>query len=147
MKDAKLGVAIHGVGNVAYAHAASWMKNPHAAIVSISSRRKESARRLVEKMGLTCTVHDTLDEVLKDDRVDIVNLSGPNHVHADQGIAAAEAGKHILIEKPMARTMLRSIRVKSKAELKERVFKHPDEINADPVVFRWKYRIEELSVA
>ena len=105
MKDGKLGVAIHGAGDVAYAHAASWMKNPHATIVSVSSRRKESARRLAEKMGLTCTVHDTFDQVLKDDRVDIVNLSGPNHVHAEQGIAAANAGKHILIEKPMALTM------------------------------------------
>jgi predicted dehydrogenase len=37
--------------------------------------------------------------------VDIVNLSGPNHVHAEQGVAAAEAGKHILIEKPMCISM------------------------------------------
>jgi len=47
----------------------------------------------------------------------------------------------------MARTMLRGIRVKSKAELKERIRKYLDEINADPVVFRWKYRVEDLSVA
>jgi UDP-N-acetyl-2-amino-2-deoxyglucuronate dehydrogenase len=43
--------------------------------------------------------------VLADPRVDIVNLSGPNHVHASQGVAAANAGKHILIEKPMALTV------------------------------------------
>jgi len=47
----------------------------------------------------------------------------------------------------MARTMLRAIRVKSKAELKERLRMYLDEINADPVVFHWKYRMEELSVA
>lgn len=47
----------------------------------------------------------------------------------------------------MARTMLRGIRVASKAELKERIRKYLDEVNADPVVFRWKYRMEELSVA
>jgi len=39
--------------------------------------------------------------VLADDRVDVVNISGPNHVHTPQGIAAAEAGKHLLMEKPM----------------------------------------------
>ena len=101
MDDGKLGVAIHGVGQVAYAHAASWLKNPHVKIVSVSSRRKESARKLVDKLELDCTVGDDFDAVLNDDRVDVVNISGPNHVHTPQGIAAAEAGKHILMEKPM----------------------------------------------
>jgi len=101
MEDEKLGVAIHGTGWVAHAHAASWMKNPHARIVSLSSRRKESAQRMADELGLECTLHEQFDDVLGDERVDIVNISGPNHVHAQQGIAAAEARKHILIEKPM----------------------------------------------
>ena len=101
MIDGKLGVAIHGVGQVAYAHAASWIKNPHCRIVSVSSRRKESARKLVDKLGLDCAVGDDYDAILADDRVDIVNISGPNHVHTPQGVAAAQAGKHLLMEKPM----------------------------------------------
>lgn len=103
--DKKLGVAIHGAGWVADAHVASWLRNPHVQIVSVSSRRRESAQRLVEKYGLDCPVRDSFDEVLADPRVDIVNLSGPNQVHTPQGIAAAQAGKHILVEKPMALTM------------------------------------------
>ena len=47
----------------------------------------------------------------------------------------------------MARTMLRGIRVQSKAELKERILLYLEELNAAPLVFRWKYRTEELSVA
>ncbi len=101
MDDHKLGVAIHGAGQVAHAHAASWKKCPHAQIVSVSSRNPESARRLVDECELDCTVHVSFDDMLNDDRVDIVNISGPNHVHAEQGIAAAEAGRHLLIEKPM----------------------------------------------
>lgn len=102
MEDGKLGVAIHGVGQVAFAHAASWLKNPHVRIVSVTSRRKKSARKLADRFGLEdCRVGDSFDEVLADGLVDVVNLSGPNHVHAAQGIAAAEAGKHIMIEKPM----------------------------------------------
>jgi predicted dehydrogenase len=105
MIDGKLGVAIHGVGQVAYAHAASWLKNPQVRIVRVSSRRKESAQKLADKFGLQCTVGDRYDEVLRDDRVDIVNISGPNHVHVEQGIAAAEAGKHLMMEKPMCLSM------------------------------------------
>ncbi|NQU22718.1 MAG: Gfo/Idh/MocA family oxidoreductase [Candidatus Nealsonbacteria bacterium] len=105
MEDGKLGVAIHGVGQVARAHAASWINNPHAEIVSISSRRIESAQKLVDELGLECAIRDNYDEVLADARVDIVNVSGPNHVHAEQGIAAAKAGKHLLMEKPMVLSM------------------------------------------
>ncbi len=105
MIEGKLGVAIHGAGQVAYAHAASWKKNPHCRIVSVSSRRRESAQRLVEKLHLDCEVAESFEQVLADPRVDIVNLSGPNHVHAEQGIAAAKAGKHIMIEKPMCISM------------------------------------------
>lgn len=105
MEDGKLGVAIHGAGWVAGAHAASWLKNPHARIVSVSSRRKESARKLADQFHLDCAVRDDFDEVLRDDRVDIVNISGPNHVHTSQGIAAAQAGKHMLMEKPMCLSM------------------------------------------
>lgn len=105
MIDGKLGVAIHGAGQVAYAHAASWLKNPQVKIVSISSRRRESAERLARKFSLDCTIYDDFEQVLRDPRVDIVNLSGPNDVHTPQGIAAARAGKHILIEKPMCLSM------------------------------------------
>ena len=56
--------------------------------------------RVLERLDELCAPF-TACAVLADERVDVVNLSGPNHVHAEQGIAAAEAGKHILIEKPM----------------------------------------------
>ncbi|NQT12976.1 MAG: Gfo/Idh/MocA family oxidoreductase, partial [Planctomycetes bacterium] len=105
MIDGKLGVAIHGVGQVAYAHAASWLKNPHVKIVSVTSRRQESAQQLVDKLGLDCPAGNDYDQVLADGRVDIVNLSGPNHVHTVQGVAAARVGKHMLMEKPMCISM------------------------------------------
>ncbi len=46
----------------------------------------------------------------------------------------------------MARTMLRGIRVVSKQDLKERIMKYIDEVNSDPVVFKWKYKMDTLSV-
>ena len=47
----------------------------------------------------------------------------------------------------MARSMLRGLRVSSKSELKERIEKYLDEINKEPVIFRWKYGLESISVA
>jgi transposase len=47
----------------------------------------------------------------------------------------------------MARTLLRAIRVKSKEELRERILRYLDEVNEAPVVYRWRYKMDELSVA
>ncbi len=46
----------------------------------------------------------------------------------------------------MAKTMLRGIRVKSKDELRHRILQYLDEVNQSPVIFRWKYKMEEMSV-
>jgi len=98
----RLGVAIHGAGSVAEAHALSWRHNAETRIVSVSSRRLESARRLADKLGHDVTVHESLDHVLRDERVNIVDVTSPSHVHAEQGIKIAEAGKHLMVEKPIA---------------------------------------------
>lgn len=105
MTDRKLGVAIHGAGWVAHAHAASWLKNAHAEIVSVSDVDLDRARRFADEFHLQCARRDDFQEVLEDHQVDVVDITGPSHVHAQQGIAAARAGKHLLVEKPMALTM------------------------------------------
>ncbi|MHB8900267.1 MAG: Gfo/Idh/MocA family protein [Thermoguttaceae bacterium] len=102
MRDGKLGVAVHGAGWVAGAHVASWMKNPDAEIVSISDIDPGRAHGLAERYGLNCALRTEYREVLSDRAVDIVDVTGPSHVHAEHGIAAAEAGKHVLVEKPIA---------------------------------------------
>ena len=46
----------------------------------------------------------------------------------------------------MTRAFLRSLRVSSKNELKKRIEKYIEEVNADPVVFKWKYKMDEAIV-
>ena len=105
MDDGKLGVAIHGAGWVAHAHARSWLKIPQVRIVSISDLDKDRAGQLATELGIDCPLRDDYQEVLRDDRVELVDICGPSHLHAEHGIAAAEAGKHVLVEKPIALTM------------------------------------------
>ena len=68
--------------------------------------------RWPSNLHLDCTIHDDYEQVLADDRVDIVNMSGPNHVHAEQAIAAAKTGRHLLVEKPMALSMEENARLR-----------------------------------
>jgi hypothetical protein len=46
----------------------------------------------------------------------------------------------------ITRSFLRHIRVESKAELKQRIYQGIEEINQEPVVFKWKYKIEEEEI-
>lgn len=47
----------------------------------------------------------------------------------------------------MTKQMLRGIRVKSKAELEDRIYQYFNEINAEPVVFHWKYNLDDINVS
>jgi predicted dehydrogenase len=102
VNEGRLGVAIVGPGAVAKAHAASWLKNAQVEIVSVIGRRTETAAQFAAQLGLTCPIGDDFDRVLRDERVKIVDICSPSHLHASQAIAAAEAGKHLLVEKPVA---------------------------------------------
>ncbi|NUQ65846.1 MAG: Gfo/Idh/MocA family oxidoreductase, partial [Pirellulales bacterium] len=105
MSQPQLGVAIHGAGWVGGAHAASWQRLATAQIISISDVNLERAGQLAARLGLDCAVRDKYEQVLADPRVDVVDITGPSHVHAEQAIAAAEAGKHVHVEKPIALTV------------------------------------------
>lgn len=46
----------------------------------------------------------------------------------------------------MTKQMLRGIRVKSKEELRDRIYKYFEEVNAEPVVFHWKYNLDDIDI-
>lgn len=108
----RLGVAIHGAGWVASAHGRSWLKQPQVQIVSISDVDPQRAQRLASQLDLRCAIRQRLEEVLVDPAVHIVDICTPSHLHAQQAIQAAQAGRHLLVEKPIALTLeeLRSLR-------------------------------------
>ena len=47
----------------------------------------------------------------------------------------------------MTKQMLRGIRVKTKEKLKERIYKYFDEVNEEPVIFHWKYNLDDIDVS
>src|SRR5262245_48869709 len=61
-------------------------------------------------------VHRSLDALLADPAIDLVDIVSPNHLHADAAVKAFEAGKHVLLEKPMATTLADAERVVAAAE-------------------------------
>jgi len=99
----KLGVGIVGTGWVSDEYIRSFGMNPRTEIRAICSRSKENAKSKAEQHNLqNCTPYDDYEAMLKQKDVDIVAVLTPNFMHAKQTIMAAEAKKHIVIEKPIA---------------------------------------------
>ena len=75
----------------------------HVELVAIASRDLDRARALAAELGIA-RVHGSYDALLADPEVDAVYNPLPNHLHVPWTIKALEAGKHVLCEKPIART-------------------------------------------
>lgn len=101
--EKKLGVGVIGIGWVAGEHIKAYQQNPHCEVVALSSSSRENAQAAAQRHGIPgARLYDAWQELLKDPGVDVVSICSMNHLHAEQGIAAAEAGKHVLVEKPVA---------------------------------------------
>jgi D-xylose 1-dehydrogenase (NADP+, D-xylono-1,5-lactone-forming) len=70
-------------------------------VVAIASRDRGRARRAADAHGIP-QAYGTYDELLADPDVDAVYIPLPNHLHVPWAVRAADAGKHVLCEKPIA---------------------------------------------
>ncbi|GGD25835.1 Gfo/Idh/MocA family oxidoreductase [Sinisalibacter lacisalsi] len=82
-------------------------------VTSVMGPTKEKIEALAAERGIG-HAGTTLEECISRDDVDAVILSTPTQMHADQAVACMEAGKHVLVEIPMADTLEDSIRVVEK---------------------------------
>jgi predicted dehydrogenase len=106
MSEKKLGVLIQGAGWVSTQHIKAFQTNPHTEIVAISSRRMESCKMRADEAGCeNVTFYTDYEKALKHEGIDIVSVCTPQHFHAEHAIMAAEAGKNIVIEKPIANSV------------------------------------------
>jgi len=97
-------VAIIGCGTIANnAHIPAYLANPDAEIKYFCDIRKERAEKAVDQYGCGEAIED-YRIILEDPEVVAVSICTPNHVHASIAIGCLRAGKHVLCEKPAART-------------------------------------------
>ncbi len=99
-----LRVALLGSGWIMDYHARAVIEHPGAELVAASSWREPSLARLAERHGIGRTTTDWR-ELAADPDVDAAVIGTPNALHAPQAVAFLEAGKHVLVEKPMARNL------------------------------------------
>jgi predicted dehydrogenase len=99
----KLRIGLIGTGGIVrHAHLnPGWRAVPNAEVVAACDINQESVRMLAADFDIP-TVFTDFNEMLKMDEIDAVDICTPNKVHTPAVIAALEAGKHVLCEKPLA---------------------------------------------
>jgi UDP-N-acetyl-2-amino-2-deoxyglucuronate dehydrogenase len=100
--NGKVGTAIIGPGKVAHTHAQALIAAPEAEFVAVYGRTPERAEAFAAQYGVKA--YSNLDEMLANPAIQAVIICTPHPLHAAQAIAAANAGVHVLVEKPMAIT-------------------------------------------
>ncbi len=99
------GFGIVGCGMIADFHAKAIADTPGAKLVACQSRSEKTAKAFAKRHGISSYVD--VAEMLNDPAVDVVTICTPSGAHAEPAIAAAKAGKHLIVEKPLEVTLKR----------------------------------------
>jgi len=103
---------VNGYRTLAYM---TWPPPLQPRLVSIAGRNEEAVSAAAERYGFERYVTDWR-ELVADPEVELVDNSGPNNLHAEPTIAAAEAGKHVICEKPLGRSADESYEIWQRVE-------------------------------
>ncbi|MZQ87053.1 gfo/Idh/MocA family oxidoreductase [Paenibacillus sp. 5J-6] len=106
----KLQIAVIGAGSISEMHLRSYQSNPDVELYAICDLNEERAKAKAEKYGISRVFTD-YKELLADPAIDAVSICTWNNSHAPISIAALEAGKNVLTEKPLCKTVEEALAV------------------------------------
>ena len=99
--DRRIRFGLVGCGRISYKHIEAFQAHHEfAELAAVCDNAPDALRAAGEATG--AAAFSRYEELLKDGRIDVVVLATPSGLHAEQGVAAAAAGKHVVTEKPMA---------------------------------------------
>ncbi len=100
----KIRAAIIGCGLVSSAHAAGYLEDERAELVALCDVQQGKVEAMARDFGVKKRFLD-YNDLLKDKEIDMVDICTPPYLHATMTVAAIEAGKHVLVEKPMCESI------------------------------------------
>jgi predicted dehydrogenase len=100
--SAPVGVGVIGLGQISAAHLDGYARSPHARLVAVCDI--DAARAKQKATELHATPYERHEELLGDPEITAVDVILPHNLHHEVVAAALDAGKHVLVEKPLALT-------------------------------------------
>ena len=107
----RIRLAIVGCGNISQLNAPGYLQHPRCDVVALCDTDPERAKRRARDWGIAPRIYSDFAQVLDDGAVDAVELLTPTWMHADQIVAALEAGKHVSAQKPLAVSLTEADRI------------------------------------
>lgn len=101
MSERKLKVGAIGIGGIFSAHLGGWTASEHADLVAATDINPEVLKKFGKDNDIT-KLYAKAEELIADPEIDIVDICTPSSYHAPLAIAAMQAGKHVICEKPLA---------------------------------------------
>lgn len=98
----QLNIGIVGLGWVAGAHIEAFKHIPGAKVTAVCSRRELDEAAISAQYGTPLKAYQDYNAMLADPNIHVIDICTPHPFHPEQAIAAAKAGKHLIIEKPLA---------------------------------------------
>ncbi len=110
MDTKPIQVGVIGTGSISEFHLHAYSKNPEVELAAVCDLNEDRARAAAAKFGAG-TVYSDYRELLADPSIEAVSICTWNNTHAEISIAALQAGKHVLVEKPLCRTVEEALRM------------------------------------
>lgn len=111
----KLKVGVIGAGSISGSHLHGYSVHPEVELAAIADLNGERAREKAEAYGIP-HVYDNYKDLLANPEIDAVSICTWNNSHAEIAVAALDAGKHVLCEKPLAKTVEQALAVQEAVE-------------------------------
>jgi predicted dehydrogenase len=130
------GVALLGAGWISRVHWAALERAGGAKLVAVASRTRAAAEKLAAPQGAAPFAFDELPRLLAEPGVELVFVNSPNRLHAEHAVAALEAGKHVVVEKPLCFTPAEAERMCAAADRHRRVLGYAENLCFAPLFRR-----------
>ncbi|KAB8134175.1 Gfo/Idh/MocA family oxidoreductase [Gracilibacillus oryzae] len=117
----KIKVGVIGLGSISEMHIQGYLKSQDAELIAVTDMNESRAKQKAEALNIDLYYTD-YRKMLENKEIDAVSICTWNNSHAEIAIAALEAGKHVLIEKPLCKTVEEALAIEEAAK------KHPEQI-------------------
>ena len=103
MSDKRIRIGVAGLGRAFTLMVPTFTGDPRVELIAAATQRPEARQKFAS--DFSPRVYETVAELCRDPMVDVVYIATPHQLHAEHAALAAQNGKHVLVEKPMALTI------------------------------------------
>jgi predicted dehydrogenase len=134
----KVRLAIVGCGNISQLNGRGYLHHPQCDVVALCDTVRSRAETRARQWGIAPKLYTDYAQVLNDAQIDAVELLTPTYLHAEQIIAALQAGKHVSCQKPLCTTVAEADRIAAAVSRAQTMFRVTENFLYYPPILKAK---------